>query len=295
MSQSAAEKEIFSNFLTEIEARQRVNKARLIFAECHNESNQLLVTRETVDQVIIKLHLIQNDLLKAHHDLPALFAKEQQEIKELLLHMAFSWKEAGNLLFRSQNKSAAIDAYKNALRIYHLSDFKEKHSAQELAVYSNYVIVSLKTKSYSEAITAANTALSIVASCNEDKKINLLKEKIVFNLVKAQCKQAQTFLQSQKNHEAEQLHKEAEKTIDSHSKIISSGKLSELQALIHSLSQQLQSTNDPINRHSLQSESNGTERSVGSALEHLSVFRPPTSPERVATSATECFTRKTNS
>lgn len=246
LSKDTGEQGVIIEILKEIEARQSYIKARKVFAECHNSSQQVVLTSTTIDSVIAKLNNIQTDLLKGHSNLPLSFTKEHEEVKNLLLHLATSWKEVGNALFKSKKIPQAIECYKKALEIYNLACFSGKHVLKELPLYSNLAITYLQNKLYSEAITAAHTALLIFDNCRSEELPTSLQEKIVFNLIKALCVQAQELLASCKTKDAEVLHLRAKALMSQHQSKLTSKTLLSVKEIIDELQLRLPSRSEAI-------------------------------------------------
>lgn len=244
LSNDSGEQKVISEFLKEIEERQSYEKARKAFSEIHTASYQVVLTRDSIESVIAKLNAIQTDLLKAHAGLPELFAAERQEAQDRLVDLAASWKVIGNTLFKKQKLSQAIEAYKNALEIYNHNNFVGKHVLKELPIYSNMAIVYLQGKQYSEAITAAETALLIYDGSSLEEQPASLQDKIVFNLIKGLCAKAQEFIQSSKTKDAKELHRQAIKVINTHQDKLTSQTLKSVTTIIEELQQRLLSKID---------------------------------------------------
>jgi tetratricopeptide (TPR) repeat protein len=239
LSKDDQEKRVISDTLKEIEVRQAYAKARQMFVKCHNKSNQVVVTPVSIDGVIVKLNQIHTDLLKAYSGLPASFVTEKKDVQDLLTYLAVSWKEVGNALFKAHKLPEAIDAYKKALDVYNLDGFIAKHILKELSIYSNLAIVYLQSKLYSDAIAAAKAALSIFDSCEAEDQPAALREKIVFNLIKALCAQAEDFLLSQKINEANLLHLKAKNIMNTHESKLTKQTLRSIQDIINELQKHL--------------------------------------------------------
>lgn len=194
---------IIRETLKEIEVRQSYVKATKLFAVYHNSSKHVVLANVDIEG---KLTNIQTELLKVRTELPKSFATEHKEVEALLISLAVSWKEVGNALFKNKKSEQAIGAYKKALEIYNLTDFSGKYLLKELSLYSNLAVSYLQNKLYSEAITAAETALLVFNSCSPTERPEALQEKIAFNLIKALCAQAQELLNSSKTQDAESLY-----------------------------------------------------------------------------------------
>ena len=244
LSSSQEERSIISDLLKEIEARKSYHKACQNFKACHSQSHQVVLTAANVDIVIAKLNQIQSDLSIACTNLPASFIKEHQEVQGLLLDLAVSWKEAGNALFRSRRMPEAIDAYKKAMSIYHLDGFVGMHAVKEIPVYSNLTVAYIQEKLYSEAISTANTALSVIDSCSPEDQPAALQEKIIYNLIRALCAQAQNFLDSENPRDAQILHLRAKSIKTKHEHKIPSQTLQTIEGIINELQQRLPSYAD---------------------------------------------------
>ncbi|MBL7525108.1 hypothetical protein [Legionella bononiensis] len=297
LSKSSEEKIVIGDMLKEIEARQSYHKARKSFTDCHNKTHQVVLTPLTVNSVMAKLNQIQSDLLTAYTNLPASFVNERKEVEELLLHLAVSWKEVGNALFKAQRMPEAIDAYKKAMSIYNLDGFIGRHAAKEIPIYSNLTLVYLQEKLYSEAISAANIALSIIDGCSPEDQPAALQAKIVYNLIRALCAQAQNFLDSEKPRDAKILHLRAKSIKTKNEHKIPSQTLQTIEGIINELQQRLPSDTDKdalrLSSDSIEEDIVATtEKDVGSAsvgqsLESFGVFSHKSSPEQpIATGST---------
>ncbi|RUR18540.1 hypothetical protein ELY21_07525 [Legionella sp. km535] len=302
LSKTPEERGIISDILKEIEARQNYHKARQNFSECHNKAHQVVLNQSDINTVIAKLNQIQSNLLMAHANLPAPFVTEHQEIQQHLLHLAVSWKDVGNALFKSRRMPEAIDAYKKAMSIYNLDGFVGKHAVKEIPIYSNLTVVYLQEKLYSEAISAANTALSVIDSCSAEDQPAALQEKIIYNLIRALCAQAQSFLDSEKPRDARILHLRAKSIKSKHENKFASQTLQTIEGIINELQQRLPGD---VNSELLRRSSDNIEEpveatreneldnsaSVGQLLGGFSLFSPKLSGEKqMTTTSTSQFT-----
>ncbi|CEG55544.1 FAD-dependent monooxygenase [Legionella fallonii] len=239
LSASSDQQTVIAPILREIEARQSYVKACQAFAECHNSSHQVVLTSTNVDGVIAKLNNIHAELLKVRANLPPSFVAEHNEVQGLLEYLAASWKEAGNALYKNKKIPQAVDAYKKALEIYNLVGFSGKYLSKELPLYSNLAVSYLHNGLYSEAITAADTALVILGRFSSEQRPMDLQGKIVFNLIKALCAQAQQLLSANNVGGAADLHVRATTIMNTHGKALTSKKLSSVQDIIATLQHRL--------------------------------------------------------
>ncbi len=262
-SDNHEEKIIFTDILKEIEARQSYAKAKHRFAECDGILKRPIAE---IDRTIAKFNLIHTDLLIAFNGLPASFAEQRDDTRNLLAHLALSWKEIGNALFKNGRNIEAIDAYKRAIDIYNLPVFIGLHPVQERPIYSNLAIVYLKEKRYPETIAAANTALEMVARSSGDEALPL-KEKIVFNLLKAMCLQAQECLSLGNRDEAHSLHVKARHLIATQESTLSRENHLQISTILAKLQQQLALT---LSR----AGSVGSESNAGSGATELPAADP---------------------
>ena len=279
------EKNDFTSILKEIDARQAYANARKIFVELHDVASQIKFTLSTIDVVVLKLDTLHTNLLRVLSDLPINFGRERRDAKGLVIYLAASWKEIGNALFKSNRLSEAVDAYKKAIEIYNLSDFKGKYVVDELPLYSNLVIVYNNQQRYSEAIAAANTALDVYKLCPLNFKPILL-EKIVFNLIKALCAEAQEILLSQKNGDANLIFLQAKNLVAIHEVNLSSPNYLQVKTIVEELEQQLVVIDDIEHPSSIGEEQvdliepDSSERRKGrreniAALHTTGIFAPP--------------------
>lgn len=259
MTSDGLEKARFNAMLNEIDARQSFASACELFAKYHdakhNTSKSLLL-----ETLISGLHLTHTHLLKAFNGLPASFAIEVLKTKELLAYMADSWKQLGNDLFKNARPLDAIDAYKKAMDIYNLPGFQGQHGLKEFPLYSNLAIIYNGQKLYSEAIAAVTNGLEVYANCSiENKPSAMVYEKLVFNLIKAFCEQAQQSMLLKNNDEARSLQKKARHAISTHQARLSGPVCTEAKSLL----QELQGRLDSILRRALmQASPSGLERSM---------------------------------
>ncbi|KGP62722.1 hypothetical protein EP47_13530 [Legionella norrlandica] len=284
LSKNPKEQSAISEILKEIDARQSHAKACQVFTDCHNKYNQVLLSSTDIDGVIAKLDTIQTNLLKAHYGLSESFTTEHKEVEALLLHIAMSWKEVGNALFKTGKMLQSIEAYKKALEIYNLSSFSGNHILKELPIYSNLAIVYLHEKRYSEAIASAKTALFLFDSFPFEERPVSLQEKIIFNLVKALCAQAQEFLSSSKHKDARALHVQASKVMSENENKLTHQTLQSIKEIIGQLQQRLpnkpEGSDDSISYSSVGGEIPGVfgtktivePKSVGQSLGNLGMF-----------------------
>ena len=99
-----------------------------------NHIKPALLTAVSVERTVQQLNRIHAELLIAYANLPKpSFAKEHLDTEQLLTHLAMSWKDVGNALFRGQKNAAAMEAYQNALKIYNLNGFSGKDLALSTA------------------------------------------------------------------------------------------------------------------------------------------------------------------
>ncbi|KTD54774.1 FAD-dependent oxidoreductase [Legionella quateirensis] len=297
LSKEPEERSIISDMLIEIDARQSYHKACRNFSECHNKAHQVVLTHTNLNTVIARLNQIQNDLIIAYSKLPVSFVAEHKEVQELLLHLAVSWKEVGNALFNSRRMPEAIDAYKRAMSIYNLDGFVGRHAVKEIPIYSNLTVVYIQEKLYSEAISAANTALSVIDSCSAEDQPAALQAKIIYNLIRALCAQAQNFLDSEKPRDAQRLHLKAKSIISKNEHKIPSQTLQSIERIINELQQRLPCDAD---RDLLRRSSDSIDDvvtpidyvpddtvSVGQLLSGISMFRHNTSNAPLSASSTK--------
>lgn len=233
------ERQAISNLLNEINARQSHIQAVKLFAECHNQTNQLVIPATNLNDLVSKLTQIHGELLKAYNDLPALFATETQDVQRLLLHLAVSWKELGNALTKTKDRSAAISTYRKALEIYELNCFIGKHAAKELPIYSNLVIVCNQEGLYSEAIQAGDTALAIFDGCSAEDQPKGLQEKVLCNQVKALCAQSKLCMGKNKQSDAEECHDKARCLVENHRNQFGGSQLTLVLQIVDTLQQEL--------------------------------------------------------
>ncbi len=159
----------------------------------------------------------------------------------MLTHVADSWKELGNTFFKIKKTLESIEAYKKAIDIYNLPEFQGKYLVKELPLYSNLAITYSIEKRYPEAIAAANTALEIYEQCPADEKLAPIGEKIICNLIKALCAQAEASLLAKNCEDAHSLHLRAQCLIETHESRISRQIYLQMRATIETLQQCLAS------------------------------------------------------
>ncbi|KTD23776.1 Pyridine nucleotide-disulphide oxidoreductase [Legionella lansingensis] len=220
LTSDVSEKSTFTKILTEIEARQSYAKGSKLFAECHS-ANKVKLAIYSVDTLVAKLNLIHIDLLKAYSDLPASFGVERKDAKDLLLHLATSWKDVGNELYKKGRLQDAIEAYKKAIDIYNLPTIQGTQSLQELPIHSNLVIAYSNAKMYNEAIVTAQMALDVYQQYTGADRPAALYEKLVFNLIKTLCAQGEEFLATSKNDKASSCHQQAQLLMKTHKEALS--------------------------------------------------------------------------
>lgn len=226
------EKIMFTAILSEIETRQSYAKAKQLLAEYQYIKSTVVATTVT-DRAVAKLSSIHSELLKVLNDLPKIFAKEREDSQNLLLQVAQNWKEIGNILFKNKRIPEAINTYNKALEVYNLPGFFGLHGSQECPIYSNLAISYLIEKHYLEARSLAEAGLAIASRCPDKSVPRTLKEKLLFNLLKAKCSQAQECLTiiSQKE-EARSLHEEAQQLMTKHEHIFSAENQAQLLRII---------------------------------------------------------------
>lgn len=239
LTTDASEKSLMQDVLIEIEARLSYIKARQLFSECHSLAHQIRPTAldaDTIDGTVRQLNRVQVELLRAYADLPkASFAKEHGDTEQLLAHLAMSWKEVGNALFRRKDNIAAMKAYQNTLYIYSLSGFSGKSLLKELPLYSNLIIAYCNEKHYSEAISLARIAVSIYEQLPESERPSSLYEKIVFNYIRAMCIQALSMHDERKIEEAQLLRDQVVHLMESHKQDLSEQNAANIKILIDRL------------------------------------------------------------
>jgi tetratricopeptide (TPR) repeat protein len=267
MRASSVDRLSIESILEEIEARQSYERAIKKFVESHNQAQQLEVSLSNMRPLMEKLWHIHSELIKAMRGLPPSFETEHREIQKLLSHLADSWKVLGNMLFKNRCPVEAIDAYKKAMDIYDLPSFRGNHPLKELPLYSNLVIAYLRQKQYHEVIAAANIALSIFARCPMDSALSPLREKIVFNLIKAMCFQAQVFLSSHEHDGAQSLHQQVMGIMAEHEGALSPESNASISALVSELYHEL------VDR--LAPDSSFSEPCLGSIAASTTVAPPP--------------------
>lgn len=245
-SDNESEKVQIDSIIKEIEARQSYLSAKLAYGKCHDAQNKLLIPQQSITDMIPKLASIENDLLKAYVGLPASFVEEQQDTQTMLLGLATSWKELGNVLFTKKQFPEAIAAYNKALGIYNTNGFSGKHLSNELPIYSNMAIVYISQKMHAEAIESANMALSIYERCPSDSQANIIREKIIANLIKALCAEAQNMLAIKNKKDAHALHAKAVHLVSTHEKALTPNTQTTVTKLIEDLRDQLSKENSPI-------------------------------------------------
>ncbi|MGQ3887510.1 tetratricopeptide repeat protein [Legionella sp. CNM-1927-20] len=269
---NAKEQFTIIEMLKEIKARQNYEEARKIFADYHNESNQVMLTKTPLDKIVERLNKIQTRLTEAHNMLPTSFSKERKDTKELLSYLAISFKAVGNTYFRKKNLPQAIDAYQKALEIYNLDYLSATHITQKLPIYSNLIITCLQNKQYSEAIFLANKALSILDDWPaEETRPLALQEKIIFNLIKASCVLAQE-LAAENQAEARHYYIQAQAVLERNANLFSPETLRSVNEIINPLRNQFpsQQVNDGVM----------LQNSAYSALVNLSVFNNCSSADK---------------
>lgn len=183
----------FKEVLQELELRQIFIKAISRFYKYHS-SDHILNMGASVAELVTILLGIQADLEKALSGLGQSYASELAQARLVLSALARSWKEIGNEFYKKSDHPQANAAYKNALKIYDLSEFKNEYHQNELAVYSNLVILHLNTKCYVEAIKAAIAALKIMERYPSEPKPGHIYGKVTFNLVTALCAHTQELI-----------------------------------------------------------------------------------------------------
>lgn len=273
LSNDLEEQDTIRDFIKEIEAHQCYEKATKIFKEMHNSAHQIVIGQD-IHQTILKLNNIQALLLKSAEGLEApLFIDKHKNLNELLLYIALSWKEVGNTLFNNQDRTQAIESYEKAIEIYGLPDFSHQYFLKELPIYSNLVIAYLQSGLYSEAIVTADSALLIYKNCKEEERPAKLFEKVIFNLIKALCAQAQDFLSTNKIDDAKHLHSRVKNLIHTHKKGLTDKTCSYIEKIATILEQELQNSSQDDKENVFESTPNAP--SVNHSLDKHGIFKSP--------------------
>lgn len=235
--------------LNEINARLSYERGRQLFSDTHNASKQVVFTPTTINAVIANLTKIHVDLCTTWSGLPSSFESQREETENLLNHLATSWKEIGSALFKDKKPAEAIHAYNKALEIYALPGFTNQFIAKELPLHSNLAIMYNAEKRYAEAITAAQTALKAYDRCPVQLQPTAIREKIIFNLIKALCAKGQELHQEKGHDEAiHACHAQAAKLFATHAGVLVTANHQQAAAMIDALTQQLPQppANEPL-------------------------------------------------
>ena len=276
------EKRVFNAILNEIEARQSYASACDLFAKYHDSKHHIIMGF-LLDTLVSKFNNLHTDLLKAHNGLPGTFVIEREKTQELLTYMADSWKQIGNDLSKNNRRAEAVNAYKKVMDIYNLPGFQGQHRFKEFPIYSNLAIAYNSQEMYSEAIAAATNGLDVYGRCSSNNKPSMsVYEKIVFNLIKALCGQAQNCLILKNNDEAKSLHTKAVNLITTHQSKLSDGVRSEARSLTVELQKSLHSI---LRRSLMQPRRLELERSISVPDENPEVERQQTPCQLVRSSS----------
>lgn len=207
----------FNTLLQETKLRQKFNKGCDDFAKFHDKQHQINLD-DNLDILSTNCTSLHSNLL-AGLQLPDLLVKEKQQAKTLCTHLAVSWKEIGNALFKNNRIHAAVDAYNNALELYDALD-TPSCALNKMIVYSNLTIAYARQGQDSELITNAKTALAYYEHYEQIPEAALQCKKIVFHWVMTLINQSHQKLAAKSNDAAQILYLRAKALINTYSKTL---------------------------------------------------------------------------
>lgn len=225
------------------------------------------------------LYDVHDQLLKALH-LPLHFESELAQVDTWLNRLSILWRTEGNEAHKRKQYDSAIAAYKKALEACQATTHKDMNILQDQSMlYSNLAIAYNLSHLYSEAIASANMALELLQRCVSAESLASKKEKIVFNLIKALCAQANYYLNQNELESASLHHRQAKETVLVHQKIFQASIQDQISSLMDGLEKNLSMSEVSLmlipspSKESLVSYSLFQESSIQSDLPHVKETR----------------------
>ena len=175
------QRESMINTLNEIRGRVRFNEAEKLIAQI-TVDNKISLASLSLDNSERKLDTINSLLLASLDKLPPTCEKARNLSLNALRNIAPLWKELGNQNFKKGLYSKAIELYEKGIIAYQNPLFANESTLEELTLSSNIVLSLRKLNQNAQAMHVAKEA---ILKYPEDQTLLPVKQKLLFNLIKA--------------------------------------------------------------------------------------------------------------